>query len=66
MANFLNYGPDEDELDNRANQMNPEHDDYNDDYMSNSYDTDDHSQDENDNRADQMNPNNSAYDSSRR
>ena len=69
MTIFSYNGPeeeDQDGLDNHANQMNPEHDDYNDDYGSNSYDIDEHSQEENDNHANQMNPNNDAYDSSRK
>ena len=70
MIKFWNLGPDDEDeqaqLDNHANLQNPDHDDYDDDYGSDSYVADEHSQDENDNHSNQMNPNNDAYDSSRR
>ncbi len=66
----LFYGPEDEEdqaqLDNNANLQNPDHEDYDDDYNSNSYDADEHSQAENDNHSNQMNPNNEAYHNSRK
>ncbi|CAM9130320.1 hypothetical protein [Mycoplasma todarodis] len=67
LDNILGPDPeDEAALDNHANLQNPDHDDYDEDYGSNSYDADEHEQYENDNRSNQMNPNNDAYYSSRK
>jgi hypothetical protein len=61
----VEYEHSEDELDNHANQMNPNNDEYSgddDDYGEEGYE---YSQDELDNHADQMNPNNDEYWNSR-
>ena len=55
------YTPTQDDLDNHANQLNPNNDLYEGDD-----DDRDYSQEELDNHANQLNPNNDAYHSSRK
>ncbi|MGI9229250.1 MAG: hypothetical protein ACR2P9_05255 [Gammaproteobacteria bacterium] len=63
MGGFKNdYDPTQDDLDNHANQLNPN----NDLYEGDDDDDSDYSQEELDNHANQMNSNNEAYESSRK